>query len=225
MMRLQVLIVVALALVPAGVLAADAVSREASMKALIAASVTARAGIHTAVDVDVVQWPTVMAGAESATVLAGARFGTPSRFLVTFADGRTSVVVARVNASAVRAIAARNIERDAPLTGQDVEWVDGPLAGQLVGGLPTATEIVGAHARRAIVRGEVINVSVLQPANAVRAGDPVTIVIRRGPIEVRGEGRAVNGGVIGDTVRVLRPGSRQPLQGRLVEPAVVEISK
>jgi len=58
---------------------------------------------------------------------------------------------------------------------------------------------------------------------AVRAGDPVTMVIRAGAMEVRGPGRAVSSGAIGDVIRVMRPAHREPLRGRIIEPAVVEI--
>jgi flagella basal body P-ring formation protein FlgA len=222
----RTLLVVTLMLPARGVAATDAVAAiDPAVKTLISASVAARLGTSARVDVEVVQPLRLTGEPISADVVPGARFGTPSRFLVTFADGRRAAVVVKVTAIASHPVAARNLQRDTPVTAGDVEWVDGPLSGQPVASLPTAADVLGSRTRRALTRGEALTSAVLKPATAVNAGDPVTILIRRGPIEVRGEGRAINSGAIGDAVRVLRPGSRQPLQGRLVEPAVVEISR
>jgi flagella basal body P-ring formation protein FlgA len=104
-----------------------------------------------------------------------------------------------------------------------VEWVDGPLDGQLLESLPTLPQVIGTRARRAIARGEVMTATIVKVPPAVRAGDQVTMVIRVGAMEVRGTGRAVSSGMVGDIIRVSRPSHRQPLSGRIIEPAVVEI--
>ena len=219
----KILLFVALLLTPAGsgaVAATDGV-----IAALIAASVSARIGAEATVTVDVLQLPLVAGDPVSASLVPGARFGMPARFLIKLADGRQAAVVARVDAAVAHAVAVRNLDRDAIFDATDIDWVEGSLKGQLVAPLPAAKAIVGGRARRAIVQGEIVSLALVRPAEAVRAGDAVTIVIRSGPIEVRGPGRAVNGGTVGDPIRVLRPGSRQPLSGRIVAPAVVEISK
>ena len=219
----KILLFVALLLTPAGsgaVAATDGV-----IAALIAASVSARIGAEATVTVDVLQLPLVAGDPVSASLVPGARFGMPARFLIKLADGRQAAVVARVDAAVAHAVAVRNLDRDAIFDATDIDWVEGSLKGQLVAPLPAAKAIVGGRARRAIVQGEIVSLALVRPAEAVRAGDAVTIVIRSGPIEVRGPGRAVNGGTVGDPIRVLRPGSRQPLSGRIVEPAVVEISR
>ena len=102
-------------------------------------------------------------------------------------------------------------------------WIDGPLDGQLLESLPTQAQVLGARARRSIVRGEAITSAIVKVPPAVRAGDPVTLVIRFGVMEVRGTGHAVSSGSVGDVIRVLRPSHREPLRGRITEPAVVEI--
>jgi len=147
----------------------------------------------------------------------------PARFLLTLADGRRVSAVARVTADARHLVAARNVPRNTELTADDVQWVDGPINGQLFDPLPSAGQVLGARARRAIARGEVIAATVVKMPPAVRAGDPVTMVIRAGTMEVRGPGRAVSSGAVGDVIRVMRPAHREPLRGRIVEPAVVEI--
>jgi len=128
-----------------------------------------------------------------------------------------------VTADVRHLIASRGLARDTELTTADVEWTDGSLDGQLFEAFPPEGQVLGARTRRAIARGEVITATVIKLPAAVRAGDAVTLVIRAGLMEVRGTGRAVSSGVIGDVIRVMRPAHREPLRGRIVEPGVVEI--
>jgi len=207
--------------VPAGASTAG-VDDVGGVRSVIATSVSSRLGEDVRVTVEVLHAPGI-AGAVAASALPGTRLGMPARFLLTLADGRRVSAVARVTADARHLVAARNLPRDTELTADDVHWVDGPLDGQLFDPLPSAGQVLGARARRAIGRGEVITSTVVKMPPAVRAGDPVTMVIRAGAMEVRGPGRAVSSGAIGDVIRVMRPAHREPLRGRIIEPAVVEI--
>ena len=193
-----------------------------AIRSVIATSVSSRLGEDARVTVEVLQAPGAT-GAIAASALPGTRFGLPARFLVTLADGRRVSAVARVTADVRHLIASRGLARDTELTTADVEWTDGSLDGQLFGTFPPEGQVLGARTRRAIARGEVITATVIKLPAAVRAGDAVTLVIRAGLMEVRGTGRAVSSGVIGDVIRVMRPAHREPLRGRIVEPGVVEI--
>jgi flagella basal body P-ring formation protein FlgA len=223
-MRRRVLLLTCVLAVPTAASPAD-VTGEAGVRAAIATSVSSSLGGQARVSVEVLQPVTGINGAVTASPLPGARFGVPARFLVTLTDGRKVATVARVTADAGHVVASRNVPRDAEFAADDVAWIEGPLEGQLVEALPSLNDVIGNHARRAIARGEVLTSTVIQRPAAVRGGDSVTMVIRVGVMEVRGTGRAVSSGSIGDVIRVLRPGSREPLRGRIVEPALVEILK
>ena len=194
-----------------------------AVRAAIATSVSPRLGGQARVTVEVLHTASDSVGPVTASALPGARLGSPARFLLTLADGRRISAVARVTADARHLVAARDLARDEELTGDVVEWIDGPLDGQLLESLPTQAQVLGTRARRPIVRGEVITSTIVKVPPAVRAGDPVTLVIRIGVMEVRGTGRAVSSGSVGDVIRVSRPSHREPLRGRIIEPAVVEI--
>jgi flagella basal body P-ring formation protein FlgA len=192
------------------------------VRAAIATAVSSRLGEQARVTVELLHTPDAV-DAVAASAMPGARVGSPARFLLTLADGHRVSAVARVSVDARHLVAARDIDRDEELTADDVEWVDGPLDGQLLESLPTLPQVIGTRARRAIARGEVMTATIVKVPPAVRAGDPVTMVIRVGAMEVRGTGRAVSSGMVGDIIRVSRPSRRQPLSGRIIEPAVVEI--
>ena len=195
----------------------------APLRKVIAAAVIDRLGVPARVDVDFVQLPAAIGEAISATPAAGARLGQVVRFNVTSDAGRPASVVARVTAVAPHVVARRALAVDVALTADDVEVRDAALTGVLLQPLPSLEEVLAARTRRAIAEGEVlIRTAVVRPF-AVRAGDTVTMTVRTGVIEVRGVGRAVSSGYVGDVIRVLPPGSRQPGRARVVAPAAVEI--
>lgn len=196
-----------------------------AVRAAIATSVSSRLGGDARVNVEVLHTAPDTVGAVAASAMPGTRFGSPARFLLTLADGRRVSAVAKVTADVRHLVAARDLARDEELTADVVEWRDGPLDGQLLESLPTQAQVLGTRARRPIVRGEVITATIVKVPPAVRAGDPVTLVIRIGSMEVRGTGRAVSSGAVGDVIRVMRPSHREPLRGRITEPAVVEIQR
>jgi flagella basal body P-ring formation protein FlgA len=208
--------------VPATVVTAG-LDDTSAVRAAIATSVTSRLGGDARVNVEVLHAAPNSMGAVTASALPGTRFGAPAQFLLTLADGRRVSAVAKVTADVRHLVAARDVARDEELSADVVEWVDGPLDGQLLGSLATQSQVLGARARRPIARGEVITPTMIKMPPAVRAGDPVTLVIRIGVMEVRGTGRAVSSGSVGDVIRVSRPLHREPLRGRITEPAVVEI--
>lgn len=195
-----------------------------SVRAAIVAAVSERLGAAaTAIDVEIVQAPATVAEAQTAAPVTGGRLGQPVRFTITPTDGRPFAVVARVTASLTHVVATRAVARDAALTADDVEERRGPVDHVLIEPLPALSEVLSARARRAIAGGEVVNRAALSQPFAVRAGDTVAMTMRTGVIEVRGVGRAVSSGYIGDVIRILPPGTRQPSRARVTAPATVEI--
>jgi flagella basal body P-ring formation protein FlgA len=219
------LIVTAVALALAPTAGAAVAQGSDEIAAAIRQAVVARVGTTVHVEVELLQAPEETAGAMTATPLAGARFGAPSRFVLDIDGGHRMGVLARVHGSGQHVIARRAIDRDVVLGHDDVEWADGALEGQAIEPLPSLESVLAASARRAFAQGEIVTNTMLRKPLAVRAGEQVAMTFRSGRIEVRGIGRAVNSGAIGDIIRVLRPGSRQSSRARIVAPASVEMLK
>jgi len=197
----------------------DDVLREA-----IAGVVAERLGVtRAAVEVGVQQAPPMIPLIVRATPTSGARLGQAIRFTITPMSGPSFSVVAHVAAVVGHAVATRSIERDATLTPEDVEWREALLDGALLEPLPRLDEVLAAKTRRAIAAGGVLSRTALARDFAVRAGDEVTMTMRSGAIEVRGVVRAVSSGFVGDVIRILPPGSRQPARARVTAPAAVEM--
>lgn len=222
MMRVALILTCVLSgLAPAGAAGRDAAAD--AVAAAIAEAVRARMGAAARVDVELLQMPEAGAGPFSATTTAGARLGAPIRFILAPATGRAFGVVARVHVIAPHVVARRAVSRDAEFSESDVAWTEGLITDLAIEPLPTLGDVVASRSRRAVAEGEIVSATLLRRPVAVRAGEPVAMTIRSGAIVARGVGRAVNSGAIGDVIRVLRPGSRQPSQARIIAPAAVEI--
>lgn len=180
-------------------------------------------GDDVSVDIEVLQAPDVVPAGLSAMPAPGARTGQPVRFVITPASGPRFTVVARVAVVMRHAVASRALPRDAVIGEEAIEWRVGPVDGVLLEPLPGIDDLMASRSRRAIAEGEVLNAAALVRPFAVRAGDTVTMTLRNGSIVVRGVGRAVSSGHVGDLVRVMPPGTRQPSQARVIGPASVEI--
>jgi flagella basal body P-ring formation protein FlgA len=194
-----------------------------ALRTAITDAVIDRLGVQADVLVELVHTPSLIGTAITAAPVAGARLGQPVRFTVTSDGGRPVNAVARISVTAPHVIARHALPADAPITDADVELRNAAIDGVLLQPLPSLEEVLAARTRRAIAEGEVLTRTALVRPFAVRAGDTVTMTVRTGVIEVRGIGRAVSSGYVGDVIRVLPPSSRQPSRARVVAPAAVEI--
>ena len=195
------------------------------VRAALVAAVVERLGHAADVAVDILDAPAQLDAVEAltATPASGARVGRPIRFTISPSSGRAFTVLAQVSATVGHAVAARALARGTAIEAADVEWRQARVDGVLLEGLPALQEVLGAHTRRSIAAGAVLNRAALVRPFAVRAGDTVAMTVRAGAVEVRGVGRAVSSGFVGDVIRILPPGTRQPSRARVVGPAAVEV--
>jgi flagella basal body P-ring formation protein FlgA len=216
------LLVVAWLLTPAHAPAVSQSPSDAIRDAIIGA-VTAR--VATAqVSVALIDAPNSIALPLLAAVpVAGARFGEPSRFVLTPPTGTRISVVARVDASGRRAIARHAISRSTPLSLEAVEVSEGSLDGLPIASSPSLVQTAEGEVRRNVAAGEILTTALVRLPPAIRAGDEIAVIVRHGSVEARGVGRAASSGAVGDIIRVLAPGRRQTVRARIIAPALVEI--
>ena len=172
----------------------------------------------TVVRTDVVSDPSLRAMPDPS-----ARAGHRARFVLT-ADGvRKGSAVATVEVEASYARAAHAIERDAVVTASDVELVTGELSNVRFRRLPSADEVIGLTARRAIAPGEPLTSAVLDVPPLVRSGDEVTATVHVGAVQIDALTTASGSGHEGDIIRVFAPGTRRPLKARITGQGAVEV--
>lgn len=148
------------------------------------------------------------------TVPAGAALailgdGADGRFVVeiTDPDGRVRRVWVRAGVIAERYSAALDLPRGMTIDSTHVERAAGVAWGGPAHGQDNT--VVGWVTRRAIAAGEPLEEPAIAPPAAVRAGDDVRVIVRRGAIELAIIGRALATATAGERVAVrLETGKR-----------------
>jgi flagella basal body P-ring formation protein FlgA len=171
-----------------------------------------------------------------ATVEPGSRLGQPIRFILFAGGKRLGSAVARLEVVGPAPRAKRAFARDEEITAADVDVASVEIKNVMLRRMPEVSDVVGAHARRDIVAGELLTNAVVVVPPAVKSGDEVQVTVTMGAVQVSGVGRASGSGQVGDTIRVLlrpsasagqvtTPSNRRPLSARIVGRGAVEISR
>jgi flagella basal body P-ring formation protein FlgA len=116
-------------------------------------------------------------------------------------------------------IAKRTLDVGEPVRADDFqrEDIEGGSASSVVPGMQPA------RLRRALRQGEVLNAEALVPADAVRSGDPLQVVLRQQGILVEVSGTAASDARPGQMVTVRWPQGREVVRGRLLDNGKVAI--
>jgi flagella basal body P-ring formation protein FlgA len=200
-----------------------------AVQAAIVAAVRARMGDVQVRVVDLRTTATRAAGhpAAGARLTAvpdpGARTGRRVQFLLRAGTRPAGTAVATVDVTAPHVRAARAFERDERLAADGLLAEDGAVTDVRFERLPGLAELVENQTRRAVAPREVMTTAVVAVPDVVRSGDEVRVVVRMGPIEATGVGRASGSGRIGDVIRVGRAGTRTLQRARSVAPGTVEM--
>lgn len=90
--------------------------------------------------------------------------------------------------------------------------------------LPSARDIVGMEAARALPAGAMVRSSDVIRPQLVRRGEPVTIALRDGGLSITAQGKALSGGAAGDFVRVVSLATNHTLDGIVEGTGAVRVS-
>lgn len=83
--------------------------------------------------------------------------------------------------------------------------------------------VVGQSARRPLRAGEVLRDNDLRAPLLVNRNSLVTIVLRAGGMSLSAQGRALDDGARGDTVRVLNVQSKRTIEAQVIGPDAVAV--
>lgn len=192
---------------------------------VIAQAVASRLGERVTVAVHVGEPTSVDGPFVSATPDPMGRLGGDITFtLVPAGPGARPIRVrARVDVIAPQVKARQPILRGHVVAPEDVEVVDGPLAGVPVKRLPELFQIVGQQALRPIVAGQVVESGFVSVRHVVQAGDTVTVVAVLGAVQVTALFVAADSGDPGDVIRVVNKDTRRSIRVRVVNKGMVEV--
>lgn len=144
-----------------------------------------------------------------------------ARALHVAALGAIAALLWQEAASAAQLVATRPIRAGEILRASDIEVRD--LAAALPGIAEAPSQVVGKEVRASLYPGRPIRLADLGPITVVRRNALVTLTFRRGRLLIRGAGRALDDGGIGQTIRVMNLDSRLTVFGRIVAEGQVEV--
>lgn len=121
-------------------------------------------------------------------------------------------------AQAQDAVAARTLRAGTVLTAEDLRATGAAAKAR-------AATLVGLETRRAIYAGRPVAAGDLGPPTIVRRNGLVTMLYRSGVLAIRVDGRALDSGGAGETVRVVNLASRQTVTGIVTGHGLVEVQR
>ena len=117
-------------------------------------------------------------------------------------------------------LAARTLRAGTPITAADI--VVSPDAAPL-GAASQPDQAIGQEALVTLYAGRPIPLSGLAPPALVERNQLVTLIFRRGGLDIRADGRALGRGAAGDEIRIMNLGSRSTIFGTVAGPALVTV--
>lgn len=109
-----------------------------------------------------------------------------------------------VSALAETVVATRVLRAQTVLSAEDLKLEPSTVAGAL----QNPSEAIGFETRVAIYAGQPIRPEDIGPPAIVDRNQKVTLAFRKGGLTILAEGRALNRGGIGDTIRVMNSSSK-----------------
>ncbi|USI71980.1 flagellar basal body P-ring formation chaperone FlgA [Sphingomonas morindae] len=119
-------------------------------------------------------------------------------------------------------VLAHAVDAGTPLVPGDLRPAEGDEIARARGGLAPAA-LAGHEASYRLAEGMPVRAGDIRPVQQVRRGDTVAIAYRAGPLSITAQGRALNGGALGDPVRVLSAATRQTLDTVVDGPGRVRV--
>jgi flagella basal body P-ring formation protein FlgA len=116
----------------------------------------------------------------------------------------------------------RTVERGEPVSSGDFSTERRPAASArgAIGGSAAG----GMEAKRRLMAGSVVRDSDLARPQAIRRGEPVSIVYRVGALSITTQGRAMAGGAVGDPVRVVSLATNHTLDATVESAGTVRLA-
>ena len=152
-----------------------------------------------------------------------ARLGRPVRFTLITAENAALPVQVDLSVTIPHVVVREAVMRAHVIESGQVHEVRAEVVDTPLTRLVTQKEAVGARALRPLAPGTILLPAYVAARRVVEPGDSVTVVALAGAIEVTATFTAVDGGRIGDVIRIKNPDTRKFIRGRIVKAGFVEV--
>lgn len=200
-----------------------AVAPDLSPAAAIREAVIARVGGDASVTVKSIDTDRADLSVREARPDPAARLGQPIRFTLITGAGPGIPVTADIEVVVTHAVVKSDIARGHAIDAVSIEEIKGVLTNVPLGRVVTRAEALGTRALRPIAPGTVLMPVHLALRRVVEPGDTVVVTAMVGTVEVSATFIAVDGGAIGDAIRVRNPQTRKYIRGRILKAGAVEV--
>ena len=126
-----------------------------------------------------------------------------------------------VPAAADTVFATRTVRSQSVITAQDVTLKDGALPGTL----SKLSQAVGQEARVVLYAGRPILIDDIARPALIERNQIVTLIVNRSGLRISTEGRALERGAAGDTVKAMNLSSRSTVNGTVTSDGHIEIGQ
>ena len=120
-------------------------------------------------------------------------------------------------------VAAHSVQPGESLAESDLNYVTLGADKMTDDLIRSANDLVGKEVRRSLMEGSTISQRDLRPAQLVKRGNLVTMVVANGGLHITAKGRALADGAEGDVVKVMNLTSNKVIEGTVNERGDVEV--
>ncbi len=121
-------------------------------------------------------------------------------------------------------ILSHTVRNGTIITANNIETVEIPTKSLSSQVIIDANALLGSTPRRMISAGQPIKVNDIQAPQVVERGEIVTMIFKRGPLQLTAQGKAMENGAKGDMIRVINTGSNQSIQGTISNPREIIVT-
>lgn len=122
------------------------------------------------------------------------------------------------------AVLKEPIQKGETIVADNVTTRNIPSSQAFASTIGSVNELIGQQAIRPLAASAPINRLHVRVAPSVMRNQAVTLVFKRGGIELTGRGQALEDGKLGQSIRVINPTTRTTIVGTIAEGGVVEVN-
>jgi len=200
-----------------------AVAPDLSPADAIREAVIARVGSDASVTIKSIDTDRADLSVREARPDPSARLGQPIRFTLITGAGPGIPVTADIEVVVTHTVVKSEIARGHAIDAASIEEIKGVLTNVPLSRVVTRAQALGTRALRPIAPGTVLTPVYLALRRVVEPGDTVVVTALVGTVEVNATFIAVDGGAVGDAIRVRNPQTRKYIRGRILKAGAVEV--
>lgn len=120
-------------------------------------------------------------------------------------------------------VVRRTVSRGTIIGAQDIDWISLRARDLQSDTVLEAEQLAGMTPRRNLVSGAPVRGGDLERPQLVSRGDVITITYNAGPLLLTAQGKAMQGGAKGDTIRVVNTASNRSIDALIEDERVVSV--